>query len=127
MSYYLQIVERAYQGTLEEQDDQTLWLVGALKNAGLEQSVLLRGPAVAYAVKNQSVHTLHIGGVKTGHPPRLDQDLAKLMEKGVPVHVVKEDAQERGIEEADALPGIQWIERAGVAGLFREAERVLAW
>ena len=127
MSYYLQIVERAYQGTLEEQDDQALWLVGALKNAGLEQAVLLRGPAVAYAVKNQAVDSLHIGGVKTGHPPHLDQDLGKLIEKGVPVHAVKEDARERGIEEADALPGIQWIERAGVAGLFREAGRVLAW
>ena len=127
MSGFLHIVERAYQGTLEEQDDQALWLVGALVNAGLEQSVLLRGSAVAYAVQNQSVETLHIGGIEAGHPPHLDQDLEALIEKGVSVYSVREDAQARGIREADTLPGIQWTDQAGVASLFREAERVLAW
>lgn len=127
MSGFLHIVERAYQGTLEEQDDPALWLVAALNSAGLTQSILLRGAAVAYAVKNQSVETLHIGGVKSGHPPHLDQHLAALMDKGVPVHAVREDARERGIDEADALPGIVWTAREGVADLFTEAERVLAW
>ncbi|MCZ6473586.1 MAG: DsrE family protein [SAR324 cluster bacterium] len=127
MTTILNVIERAYQGTLEEQDDQVLWLVHALKNAGAEQAVLLRGPATAYAVANQSVDPLRIGGVETGDPPAIDQDLKRLTEKGVAVWVVKEDAEERGIGTADVLPEVQWVPRKGVAGLFQQAGRVFAW
>ena len=127
MTAILNIVERAYQGTLEEQDDQALWLIHALKNAGTESAVLLRGPATAYAVRDQSVEQLHIGGVKMGHPPRLDQDLKKLIEKGVPVYAVREDAEKRGIATAAAVPEVQWIPRGEVARLFIEAGRIFAW
>ncbi len=102
-------------------------LVQTLKKAGTEQSVLLRGPATAYAVSGQSVEPLRIGGVETGHPPAMDQDLKRLIENGVPVFAVKEDAEERGISAGDTVPEIQWVERSGVARLFREAERVFAW
>jgi len=127
MAAILNVIERAYQGTLEEQDDQALWLVSALRNAGAEQRVLLRGPATAYAVAGQSVQPLRIGGVSTGQPPAIDEDLKRLVAQGVPVWAVQEDAEERGISPAEALPEVQWVSRAGVAGLFREAERVFAW
>ena len=127
MTTLLNVIERAYQGTLEEQDDQALWLVHALRNAGAEQSVLLRGPATAYAVRGQSVAPLRIGGVATGDPPAIDRDLQRLAEKGVPVYAVREDAEERGIAPEDALAEIQWVDRPGVARLFREADRILAW
>src|SRR6185436_3472406 len=89
----LNIVETAYRGTLEEQDDTVLWLSRSLKNAGADLSVLLRGNAVNYAVRQQA---------------RPNEDLAKLQAKGAKVYVVQEDLQERGIAPArcvnDALP-----------------------
>lgn len=127
MSGILNVIERAYQGTLEEQDDQALWLVHALAKAGAGQQVLLRGPATAYAVPGQSVESLVIGGVAGGNPPRLDQDVARLIEAGVPVWAVREDAEERGIAPAAAVPGVQWVDRPDVARLFSEAERIFAW
>ena len=72
MGKILNIVERAYQGTLEEQDDQALWLVHALKNAGMEQTVLLRGPGTAYAVNGQGVGELTVGGKRAGNPAKMD-------------------------------------------------------
>lgn len=127
MTAILNIVERAYQGTLEEQDDQALWLIHALKNAGTDSAVLLRGPATAYAVTGQTVGQLHIGGIEMGHPPSLDEDLKKMIEKGIPVYAVREDAEERGISTSDTLPEVQWIPRSDVARLFIEASRIFAW
>lgn len=127
MTTILNIVERAYQGTLEEQDDQALWLIHALKNAGAAQSVLLRGPATGYAVREQLADSLEIGGVKPGNPVRIDQDLQRLIEAGVKVWAIREDAKERGIAPEDTLAGIQWVDRAEVAGLFQEAARIFAW
>ena len=112
---------------MEEQDDQALWLLQALKKAGLNQTVLLRGPATAYAVKEQTVGDFAIGGVPLGNPPRLDHDLQQIIDSGVPVYAVREDAQERGITPEESLAGITWVERAGVAPLFEAAGRVFAW
>lgn len=126
-SAVLNIVERAYQGTLEEQDDQALWLIHALKNAGTDSIVLLRGPATAYAVAGQTVDQLHIGGVEMGHPPSIDEDLKKMIAKGVPVYAVREDAEERGISTGDMVPEVQLISRGDVARLFIEAKRIFAW
>jgi hypothetical protein len=123
----LNIVERAYQGTIEEQDDQALWLVHALRKAGGEHQILLRGPATAYAVKGQSVGALSVAGIKAGNPARMDHDLGKLAAAGVPVSAVREDAQERGIAAEDAIPEVRWISRADVPGLLQGAERVFAW
>lgn len=127
MGKILNIVERAYQGTLEEQDDQALWLVHAMQNAGAEHAILLRGPATAYAVRGQFIGSLTIAGKQAGNPPKLDEDLVKLVEKGVEIHVVKEDAAERGIAPETMIPQAKLVSRADVADLFIQAERIFAW
>lgn len=127
MAKILHVVERAYQGTLEEQDDQILWLAGAMHGAGADQAILLRGSAVGYAVRGQDVGELVVGGVKAGNPPKLDQDIAKLISKGVQVFAVQEDAVARGITPDETVPNVEWIARSEVASLFENSERVLAW
>ena len=127
MAKTLQVIESAYRGTIEEQDDTIVWLTHAMKGAGGEFGVLIRGAAVNHAVKGQDAAGLVFGSWKQTQPPRLDFDMLKLMEKGVPIHVVQEDVARLGLEITDLIDGVQAIPQAGIAKLFSEYDRIWHW
>jgi hypothetical protein len=122
----LNIVETAYRATLEEQDDTILWLSRALKNAGGDVSVLLRGNAVNYAVR-QACPTLSIGGATIGHPAQPNEDLAKLQAKGAKVYVVQEDLADRGIGKHRCVGEAQPVPRAEIVDLLEQHDQVWHW
>lgn len=123
----LQIVDSAYRGTLEEQDDTVVWLCHMMKGAGADLDVLLTGNAVNYAVKGQDASGLSFGQRRQTQPPRLDDDLAKLIAKQVEVHVVADDLAERGLETSHLIPGLKMVPRAKVAGMFASYDQVWRW
>jgi sulfur transfer complex TusBCD TusB component (DsrH family) len=123
----LQIVESAYRGTLEEQDDTILWFSHTLRTSGADLDVLLRGNAVNYAVRGQDASGLSFGAWKQTQPPRIAEDIGKLREQGVTVYYVEEDATERGISQAELTNGVQPISRAELAKLLDRYEQVWHW
>ena len=123
----LNIVSTAYRATLEEQDDTIIWLTHAMKDAGADLSVLLRGNAVNYAVTGQDASGLAFGADRQTQPPELAEDLKKLIGKGVKVYVVSEDLAARGISREEIIGGLALLPRAELPMLLGEFDHVWTW
>lgn len=123
----LSIVESAYRATVEEQDDTIVWLNAMFANAGLDVDLLLRSQAVNYLVRGQDASDLAIGGAPLGNPPRLDEDVAALIEGGSRVFFVAEDAAELGISADRMIEGVRPVRSGELPGLFAEYDQVWHW
>jgi hypothetical protein len=123
----LQIVETAYRATLEEQDDPVLWLTASLKGNGVEVDVLLRGNAVNYAVRGQDASGLTFGDKVQKQPPRIDEDVQRLIGKTVRVYFVEDDARARGIARGEIVAGVQAIAAQALPELLEAYEQVWHW
>jgi sulfur relay (sulfurtransferase) DsrF/TusC family protein len=123
----LQVLETAYRCNSEEQDDPAVWITHAMKGAGADLGLLLRGSAVNYAVKGQDASGLSFGGKAQTQPPKIDEDVAKLVGKGVDVYVVEDDAAERGLERNDFVAGVKPVSRSGLAKLFAGYDQIWHW
>jgi sulfur transfer complex TusBCD TusB component (DsrH family) len=123
----LQVIESAYRATIEEQDDTVVWITHAMKGAGADLTVLLCGNAVNYAVADQSSAGLAFGQWQQVHPPQLEQDLARLVDKGVPVFLLQEDLVARGIEPSELIGGVQTLARDDVPRFYGAFDHVWRW
>jgi sulfur relay (sulfurtransferase) DsrF/TusC family protein len=123
----LQIIESAYRCTIEEQDDPAVWVTHAMKNADADLGVLLRGNAVNYAVRGQDASGLAFGDMSHAHPPSIDMEINRFLEKDIPVYLVMEDAENRGIEETEFLPGIESVSRRDLPLIFEAYDQVWHW
>jgi hypothetical protein len=123
----LQIIETAYRATIEEQDDTCVWITHAMKGAGADLAVLLRGNAVNYGCTGQDASGLRFGARRQTQPPQLAGDIAALISKGVPVYVVEDDCAERGLERADLIEGLTPVARTGLPRLLAEHDQLWHW
>ncbi len=123
----LNVIETAYRATLEEQDDTVVWLTHAMKGAGAELDVLLRGNAVNYAAKAQEVGRLAFGERVQKHGPRIAEDVAGLIGKGIDVYIVTEDLADRGLTAGELIDGPTRIIRADVPKLLDDYDHVWSW
>jgi sulfur relay (sulfurtransferase) DsrF/TusC family protein len=123
----LQVIDQAYRCTAEEQDDPVLWITAAMRGAGADLHVLLRGNGVCYATLGQDAGGVAIGGRAQTQPPRLDRDVAKLIDGGATVFVVEDDVAERGLERTDLVAGVEPVPRARLARLYEEFAEVWHW
>lgn len=123
----LNVVESAFRTLVEEQDDTILWLSQSLEKAGAELSVLLQGNACLYAFSTATLPPLAIGAWRQKTPANAGKDIQRLCEAGVPLYVIDEDVQARGLAHATALTGVRTIPRREVARLYSAADQVWRW
>ncbi len=123
----LQIVETAYRATLEEQDDPIIWISHAMKGAGADLDVLLRGNAVNYAVAAQDATGLSFGDWQQSQPPDLAGDIVALAEKDVTVFVVQDDLDERGLRDVALVAGIETLSRGRLPALLNDYDQIWNW
>nr|BFD32047.1 hypothetical protein GTC16762_16650 [Pigmentibacter ruber] len=127
MKKILQIIESAYRGTIEEQDDTVIWISHFLKDAGSSIDLLLKGNAISYLLTKQDSSGLVFGFKVQTQPAKIYEDLIKIMEKGVLIFYVYEDAIERGFETEEMIYGPQGITRADFPILFEKYDHILHW
>lgn len=123
----LNIIESAYRAVMEEQDDTILWVLAAMKGAGADHTIVLRGNAVNYAVSGQETTPLTVGAWKQTHAPRMDKDLLDVMHRGMPVYVIEEDLAERGISREELVSGVQILAHKRLARLIADFAIVSHW
>ena len=126
MAKYLSIVDSAGRATIEEQDDTAVWFTHAMKNGGADVSILLCGDGVNYAVLNQDAKGLRFGA-RAVKGPDLVRDIRAVIARKIPLYAVADDLAERGIPGSELIPGIEQIQRSGVAGLLEGHDRILSW
>ena len=123
----LSIVDTAYRGTLEEQDDTSVWFTTLCNRGDLDVTVLLTGNAVNYAVKGQEAESLSFGTAKIPHPVRMDQELERLTKDGASIYAVREDVEERGIQSGSYMAGVELMPRSGIPKLLEQHDLVWHW
>ena len=123
----LNIVETAYRATLEEQDDPVVWILHAMKGAGADHSVILSGNAVNYAVMAQGVPPLTFGDKVQKHAPRIAEQVAGLVAKGIQVMVVRECLAARGIDEEELMAGLTLVKQGALPKVMNGFDQVWHW
>src|SRR5262249_61876369 len=98
-----------------------------MKGAGADLAVLLRGHAVNYAIQGQDASGLYFGAWKQVHPPEPGQDIAKLIDKSVPIYLIQEDALERGIQPSMLIGGVHVVARSKLPALFWQFDQIWQW
>jgi intracellular sulfur oxidation DsrE/DsrF family protein len=123
----LNIVETAYRATLEEQDDPVVWILHAMKGAGADHSVVLSGNAVNYAVMAQGVPPLMFGDKVQKHAPRIAEQVAGLIAKGIEVMVMRECLAARGIDEEELMDGLTLVKQGALPKVMNGYDQVWHW
>lgn len=123
----LNIIEAAYRGTLEEQDDPVIWITHALRGAGAEIDVLLRGNAVNYGVSEQDASGLSFGAAEQTQPPQLASDLSNLASKGARIYAVAESLQALGLSRENLVEQLTLLPEGELPALFAEYQQVWHW
>jgi hypothetical protein len=113
MQSVLQVLETTYHCGCKDKDDPAFDIGCAMRSAGTELDVLLKGEAIRYAVAARCADRPHRG--------------VQLLDQGARVFVIEDEAAAQGFDQSQLLRGVQTIPRSGVGRLYARYEHVWHW
>lgn len=123
----LNILSTGYRATLEEQDDTVVWICHALRMAGADVDLLLRGSAVNYLVAGQEAPRLTIGARLQRHGPDPHGQLLGLSARGVAVFALEDDLMGYGLSDASAPPAVRLVRKSSLPALMSAYDQIWHW
>lgn len=123
----LNIVSSGYRATVEEQDDTVVWITHALRKAGADVDLLVRGAASNYPVKGQCVAPITLGGRVQRHAPDVYGQIRQFAEAGARILALSEDLDKRGIDHAALLDGVEIVRMDELPTLLKGYDQVWQW
>lgn len=115
----LQVIGSTYRLTPEEYGGSVVWNTRSLDGSAGAFGLLLRDDAVAYALRDRDDGSLSSPGQQEA-----GNGLARLIESGVEVHYVQEDATERGLMDHRLIEGVKPLKTSDVPHLVGRYRRV---
>ena len=104
----LQVIGPSYRLSREEHGSSVVWDTRALAGGAGAFGLLLRADAVAYAMRGAGA-----ASAPESHDGASD-GVARLVENGVDVRYVEEDARERGLESLHLIDGVRPLKESDV-------------
>jgi hypothetical protein len=108
MTMALAIVERSHRVTLEQQYAHVLWLVHSLHRQA-PMTLLLRGPAVVYAVDAPIPGPLFLGGRPCGTIPDYREAIERLCTDGGSTLACATSLERFGLSQRPLIAGIKLV------------------
>lgn len=122
----LSVLAHTEYGNLED-SDIGLFASAFAPVAGQQLTLLLREDAVNYAVRGQDGTGIKIAGTVVQPGFLIETDLRSVQHTKIPVYVVREDIERRGIKPAELIEGVQLLSKKDLGKLIDQFDTVWNW
>lgn len=122
----LSVLSHTEYGNLED-SDIGLFASAFAPVAGSQMTILLTEDAVNYGVRGQEGTGIKIAGTPVQPGFLIEMDVQSVQEAKIPVYAFKEDLEERGINEAELIKGVQTVSRKDYGKFIDQFDTIWNW
>lgn len=122
----LSVLSHTEYGNLED-SDIGLFASAFAPVAGQDLTLLLREDAVNYAVRGQDGTGIKVAGTPVQPGFLIETDLRSAAQSNIPVYVLREDAEERGLTREDLIEGVHLLSERELGGFVDRFDTVWNW
>ena len=122
----LSVLSHTEYGNLEDSD------IGLFASAfapvtGNQMTILLSEDAVNYAVRGQDGTGIRIAGGTVQPGFLIETDIRSVQASSVPVFILKEDLEERGVQTRELVEGVKLLSRRELGRFIDQFDTVWNW